>query len=194
MNTHSVPTSERILDAAELLFEQYGFEATSTRQIAEAAQANSAAPNFHFTTKENLIKEVFRRRMQPLVQDRLALLQKVRNGVQKDSVGAIYDSFVDPLIELSRSSDKNKQAFLSLLSRNTLAPRKEFDDLLKTELADYVDAYVKALSSALPHLSAATVRIRFDLAMATIARAFHHSKDNATKEAKRFILAGLEAN
>ena len=109
MNAHTIRTSERILNAAELLFEKHGFEATSIRQIAEAAQANSAAPNFHFTTKENLIKEVFRRRMQPLVQARLELLRNVLSENPKASVGGIYDSFVEPLIELNKSTDKNKQ-------------------------------------------------------------------------------------
>tara|TARA_R110002072_G_scaffold46082_1_gene127823 strand:- start:2008 stop:2592 length:585 start_codon:yes stop_codon:yes gene_type:complete len=194
MSTHTKPTRERILDAAELLFEQHGFETTSTRQIAEAAEANSAAPNFHFTSKENLVKEVFRRRMEPLVEKRLELLQKVLDASRKPDVGAIYDSFVSPLVELRKSSNKNEQAFLSLLARNTLAPRKEFIELLEMELADYVNAYVKALSLALPHLTRATVRTRFDLSMATIARAFNHPKAKVDKEARTFILAGLAAD
>ena len=83
---------------------------------------------------------------------------------------------------------------MSLLARNTLAPRKESVELLETDLADYVDAYVKALSSALPHLTTATVKTRFDLTMATIARAFNHPKGNADKVAREFILAGLSTD
>ena len=94
--TKAKPTKDRILDAAELLFEQHGFEATSTRLIATAAEANSAAPNFHFSTKENLIKEVFRRRMEPLVAERMRLLQQVLDSASEPDIGAIYDSFVSP--------------------------------------------------------------------------------------------------
>lgn len=185
------PTSTRILDAAELLFEQNGFESTSTRQIAEAAEANSAAPNFHFSSKENLIKEVFRRRMEPLVEERLVGLQQTLEASDIPDLGSIYDSFVDPLIKLRKSRDKNKQAFLRLLARNTLAPRAEFNDLLRTDLANYVDAYAKALSKALPNIAPAVVRTRFDLAMATIARAFTETSANTQKEAREFVLAGL---
>lgn len=185
------PTKDRILDASELLFEQNGFEATSTRQIAQAANANSAAPNFHFSSKENLIKEVFRRRMVPLVEERLSRLQQALDGPDTPDLEAIYDSFVDPLIELRKSTDKNKQAFLRLLARNTLAPRAEFTELLKTDLVDYVDTYSKALSKALPHLPPGVVRTRFDLAMATIARGLSDGRTNTHKEVREFVLAGL---
>jgi AcrR family transcriptional regulator len=194
MTTKPKHTKERILDAAELLFEQNGFEATSTRQIAQAAGANSAAPNFHFTTKENLIREVFRRRMEPLVEQRLKRLEKILDQSKMPDIGSIYDSFVDPLIELRQSTDKNQQAFLHLLAQNTLAPRKEFSELLATDLSDYVTAYAKALSQALPHLKPSVVRTRFDLAMATIARSFNYPKSNADRVAKDFVLAGLTAN
>jgi AcrR family transcriptional regulator len=191
MNAKITPTKERILDAAELLFEQNGIDSTSTRQIADKANANSAAPNFHFVTKDNLIKEVFRRRMEPLVQQRLTLLQQVLEVSGVPEVGAIYDSFVDPLVQLRQSPNKNKQAFLRLLARNTLAPRKEFTALLETELADYVSAYTTALKKALPHLTPKVVGTRFDFAMATIARAFSDPEGKVDRAAKDFVLAGL---
>lgn len=193
MNKKAKLTRERILDAAELLFEQGGFDSTSTRQIAEKACANSAAPNFHFGTKDNLIKEVFRRRMVPLVKQRLMLLQQAIEGVNEPDVGAIYDSFVDPLIALRQSPDKNEQAFLRLLARNTLAPHKEFTALLETDLADYVGAYTTALKSALPKLKPKVVRMRFDLAMATIARAYNYPEGKADQVAREFVLSGLTA-
>jgi len=193
MNTKTKPTKERILDAAELLFEQNGFDSTSTRQIADKASANSAAPNFHFGTKDNLIREVFQRRMKPLVEQRLKLLQQTLEVSDVPDIGAIYDSFVDPLIKLRRSPDKNKQAFLQLLARNTLAPHKEFTTLLETDLADYISAYAAALNKALPKLRSKEIRVRFDLAMATIACACNHPEAKVDKAARDFVLAGLTA-
>ncbi len=187
------PTKDRILDAAELLFDQNGFVSTSTRQIAEKANANSAAPNFHFGSKDKLIKEVFRRRMEPLVEQRLVLLKIALDCPGTPDIGAIYDSFVDPLIELRKSPNKNKQAFLRILARNTLTPHKEFVELLREDLTDYVSAYTRALERALPDLEPDLVRLGFDLAMATIARAFNHPGGEARRVARDFILAGLTA-
>jgi AcrR family transcriptional regulator len=56
-------TKDRILGAAEELFAQHGFAGTSLRQVTSQADVNIAAVNYHFGSKENLVNEVFRRRM-----------------------------------------------------------------------------------------------------------------------------------
>ena len=60
---HGPETRGRILDAAEALFVEHGLEATSMRMITALAGVNLAAVNYHFGSKENLIQEVFRRRL-----------------------------------------------------------------------------------------------------------------------------------
>ena len=53
----SVPTKDKILDAAEKLFGMNGFDATSLRDITAEAQVNLAAVNYHFQTKDSLMLE-----------------------------------------------------------------------------------------------------------------------------------------
>jgi AcrR family transcriptional regulator len=55
-------TKERLLDAAERLFAESGFDEVSIRDLAAAADVNVAAVNYHFQGKENLYHEVIRRR------------------------------------------------------------------------------------------------------------------------------------
>src|ERR1700682_6647964 len=73
----SATTKARILDAAEALFMEHGFEATSLRTITAAAGANLAAVNYHFGTKEELFEAVLARRLDPMNQERIDLLDKV---------------------------------------------------------------------------------------------------------------------
>lgn len=47
-------TKARILDAAEDLFVEHGFEAMSMRQITSRAAVNLAAVNYHFGSKEEI--------------------------------------------------------------------------------------------------------------------------------------------
>ncbi len=68
-------TKDRILGAAEELFAQYGFSGTSLRQVTSRADVNIAAVNYHFGSKENLVNEVFRRRMDEMTEKRLAALK-----------------------------------------------------------------------------------------------------------------------
>src|SRR5665213_146174 len=70
-------TKERILGAAEVLFAQRGFDGASLRQLTTAAGVNLAAVNYHFGSKDKLVEEVFRRRLDALNASRLAALDKV---------------------------------------------------------------------------------------------------------------------
>jgi len=53
-----IKTKERILKAAGDIFGHEGFKSTTIRRIAEAAQANVAAINYHFRDKEGLYAAV----------------------------------------------------------------------------------------------------------------------------------------
>lgn len=59
-------TKQRILEAAEDLFARHGFTGTSLRQVTSAAKVNLAAVNYHFGSKDHLIEEVLRRRLDEL--------------------------------------------------------------------------------------------------------------------------------
>lgn len=52
-------TKEMILQNALKLFAMQGYEATSTRQIAQKAGVNLSAISYHFESKEGLYKAVF---------------------------------------------------------------------------------------------------------------------------------------
>lgn len=51
-------TKERILKEAEVLFAEKGFHGTSIRDIADRAQVNIAAINYHFRNKQTLFYKV----------------------------------------------------------------------------------------------------------------------------------------
>ncbi len=70
-------TQDRLLDAAERLFAERGYDAVSIREIAGTADVNVAAVNYHFQGKLNLYQEVLRRRIVPKRDKLLAALDAV---------------------------------------------------------------------------------------------------------------------
>ena len=94
-------TKIRILDAAESLFAEHGFAATSLRAITRHANVNLAAVHYHFGSKEGLVEAVFSRRLGPLNQERLELLDAVeaRGGELEDVLRAL----IGPALRLSRA-------------------------------------------------------------------------------------------
>src|ERR1700681_651962 len=91
-----VDTKTRILDVAEKLFGESGFDATSLRDITAAAHVNLAALNYHFQSKESLIDAVIERRFEPVNQRRLEMLAAAGPN---PSVEQIVEAFVGPLFE-----------------------------------------------------------------------------------------------
>ena len=69
-------TRERVLRSAETLFAERGFEIVSLRDITGAADANVAAVNYHFGSKEKLIDAVIERHVVPINEERMELLNR----------------------------------------------------------------------------------------------------------------------
>src|SRR5262252_1240922 len=81
-----IATKDRILDAAESLFMEHGFEATSLRSITTAADVNLAAANYHFGSKEELFQAVLTRRLDPMNQERVDLLSALERAAAPAAV------------------------------------------------------------------------------------------------------------
>ncbi|MGG6373842.1 TetR family transcriptional regulator, partial [Stenotrophomonas muris] len=93
-------TKDRILGAAEELFAQHGFAGTSLRQVTSQADVNIAAVNYHFGSKENLVNEVFRRRMDEMTGARLSQLERAR-AEHPGQLRPVLAAFVEPALALS---------------------------------------------------------------------------------------------
>jgi AcrR family transcriptional regulator len=95
---------KRLLDAAERLFAEFGYEGTALRDITAAAGTRLASVTDEFGGKEHLFREVLIRRALPLEADRLQLLKAIPEEVRgPERIAAVVDAFVEPM--LSRAQD-----------------------------------------------------------------------------------------
>ena len=144
-------TRTRILDAAEELFMQHGFQGTSMRQLTSRAGVNLAAVNYHFGSKDALIEAVFRRRLDPMNAARLAELAKLEaNG--NLSPEAIIRAFVGPSLHLVEDAKGGGRNFTRLLGRTCTEPSKTLRALIGHMYAPTMERYKAALERALPQM------------------------------------------
>ncbi|MBU8871756.1 MAG: TetR/AcrR family transcriptional regulator [Gemmatimonadales bacterium] len=164
-------TKNRLLDAAENLFSHKGFEEVSIRELAGAADVNVAAVNYHFQGKDNLYREVIRRRF-IIQRDRtLAAIGRVlteNNG--KPPLDSLIRSIVSLYLDASLSP-KQDGAFLKLIVRESHSNGDHATPLFFKEMvAPVFRTFSNALMQARPRLEQEQV----DWIIASIIGQIHH--------------------
>lgn len=149
-------TRERLLDAAERLFAENGFAATSVRDITAAAASNIAAVNYHFGGKHNLYNEVFRRRMAAMREQRIASIRQSRaeGGSLEAVLQAFATAFLQPLVD--RGSGR---LLIELISREMLDPQLPRELFLAEVVGPIQEVLADAIVAATPGLGPGPARL-----------------------------------
>ena len=126
MQQPPAPSRLRLLDAAEELFAEAGFNGVSVRQIVDRAAVNLGAIPYHFGTKENLFKEVLLRRAKPLREERQRLMDELVRKSPEPSLEELLWVMLEPAFRTSREND----AFRRLLGRASMDPTPEVRRLM----------------------------------------------------------------
>ena len=103
-----------ILDTAEQLFLEKGFDSTSTTQIAKVVGCNQALIHYYFRTKENLFNSIFESKFKMLFQ-RVFDTTQLENLSFTDKIKHIVETHFDILSE----NPKMPMLMLNELSRQT---------------------------------------------------------------------------
>jgi AcrR family transcriptional regulator len=162
-------TRTRILDAAEELFMQHGFEGTSMRQLTAKAGVNLAAVNYHFGSKDALIEAVFRRRLDPMNAARIAALEALEGTGRTLSPETIIRAFVGEglrMIEDTRTGGRN---FIRLLGRTYTEPAKQIRALIGQLYAPAMERYKSAFERAVPQMPREELVWRMHFMFGTLA-------------------------
>lgn len=94
-------TKSKILEVALELFSSKGFAATSIRDIANAAEVNVSAVNYHFGSKENLNSAVIVNSKHLLKQHIDTLYRSQENWNATDFVERITDLFYELRVKIN---------------------------------------------------------------------------------------------
>lgn len=127
---HTDDKKNHILQVAEKLFAQYGFDGTTTRQIAQEAEVNLGLLSYYFGTKMQILESLIERKqnfyrnnlnnLRPLAKDQMSLME------------AIVDMYIDHMLENMKFHRIVQQQVFhgkEIAIRNTMfkSIRKNFD-------------------------------------------------------------------
>jgi AcrR family transcriptional regulator len=152
VNAKSGPVPEKLLDVAEILFCEKGFDGTSVRDLTTAAGCNVAAVNYHFGGKDKLYVEMFRRQMSRMVQ---------RHREHIDTLAAKPNASLEDLIRgtvtvpLKAIENKEKSAaVMKLLVREVLNQHVRRDEVIGDLKNEFFAIFCNAMMRLCPNLKA----------------------------------------
>jgi AcrR family transcriptional regulator len=202
-------TKTQILDAAERLFGEHGYAATSLRAITAAAKVNLAAVNYHFRSKDELLRAVIARRIEPINARRLTLLDAAekRAGHGAASIEEILDAFTRPVLEAVAQSGDARAQMGALLGRAYVEPggmARFFEEHIRETAIRFLAAFRRAL----PELPPTDLFWRVHLMVGGMAHTLasgplleaissglcnSHDTEEAARQMTAFYAAGLRA-
>lgn len=161
-------TKTRILDAAQELFAEHGLEKTSLRLISAKAGVNVAAVNYHFGSKENLLREIFIRLITPLDAQRDRLLAVAMDRGRDPSAQDLVRAFLIPWFEFKRHYPEFISIFGQFYARKDKTD-SQFRDLIRESARDAYARFTRFAAAALPRVPSEELLMRINLAVATAA-------------------------
>ncbi|KIQ60837.1 TetR/AcrR family transcriptional regulator [Pseudomonas fluorescens] len=120
-------TRLQILEKAGELFAEQGLANTTSKQICEHSQANSAAVNYHFVNKEGLYRAVLLEAHARFLQMQTLVSLSEQPGSPQDKLRALITLLVE------RIHNHPDGWALKVLTRELLSPSPEFEAVLREQ-------------------------------------------------------------
>jgi AcrR family transcriptional regulator len=203
-------TRGRLIEAAIRLFGERGIEATSLRSLTEAAGTNIAAVNYHFRSKEGLLRAVVDLTMQRVNDERGRRLDELEAASEPPSVAALVRAFVEPGADLTEAHGRLGPDVARFIGRVMGEPDPRVRQIFADQVAPVEGRYLAAFRRALPDIGEDGVHFAYagmlavlgayqSGAFATLGWAPPHDDDIARRRAAdrerlvRFVTGGILA-
>ena len=125
-----IDTKELMLDAAEALFAEHGYEGTTTRMLAKEAGVNIAMVSYYFGSKEKLFE---------------ALVES-RAGVLRDKLISLTERDIDPWTKIELIVDYYVERIISNRNFHRIFGIHLFKYPFLLSFLDYLDHLIPVLS------------------------------------------------
>lgn len=170
-------TRADLLDAAEQVLLEHGLAGLSVRRITAVANANVAAVNYTFGSKDRLLEALMLRVLEPANSERTRRLEElVRAGGY--TIEDLLRAFLEPLIH---ANPRTAALFIEL----GIKPRLDGDGHLETIRQQRVQAGIDQMTAAIaplvPTMSPQVIGLRIELVLGMTAMHMFEARQLAEK-------------
>ena len=201
-------TRDRLIEVSGELFAERGFDSVSLRMITESANANLAAVNYHFGSKEELILAVVEDIVGPVNEKRLEQLGGIDSN-SSNSLKAIIHAFIDPVFDVTSADAGADNKYYKLISRCIASRDERVSSIIIRQFPEVLARFVSSLTRAIPGLSSDSAHLKVMFMAGALAHSLFHyenlllvsggsldsSSPNVLKsELVSFLTAGMSSN
>ncbi|MFO4746417.1 TetR/AcrR family transcriptional regulator [Vibrio cholerae] len=157
-------TKEKILDVAEGLFAEYGFNDTSLRTITSKAGVNLASVNYHFGDKKTLVRAVLNRYLEAFMPEMKQSLERLNEQDDYD-MAEVFEALRAPLRSLSELRPNGTSRFMLLIGRGYTDVQGHLRWFITNRYNDVLTLFTDSVLKANPNLTRETLfwRLHFTL-------------------------------
>jgi len=140
------------MKAAERLFAERGYDATSIRAIVAKARVNQAAINYHFEGKDGLYREVLRTALRALTEQQLEHADEMQAMSREAALAEFIRRQLRPLLGRDEYS-----RHMRILNWETVRPTAVYRKLLSEEAAPFMGLAVELVRRFQPEADQRTL-------------------------------------
>ena len=149
-------TASEILDATQKLLLERGESKTTLRAITELADANVAAVNYHFGSRDELIRQAYLSALTEVTASQGARIQSLD---EKADLEEFVNVWLGPLLD-PKSVSKRERDLWTLLQRGSVENAPQLQELMPSMQEMELSPLIALLGKKLPHLDRSEIVFR----------------------------------
>lgn len=168
-------TKDKIMDVAEVLFAEYGFNDTSLRAITTKADVNLASVNYHFGDKKTLVRAVLNRYLEafmPELEKSLLELNQQNDYQMMD----VFNTLSAPLLSLDNLRPNGASRFMLLIGHGYTDVQGHLRWFITTRYNNVLKLFTDSVKKANPNLDPETLFWRLHFTLGTCVFTMSSSK------------------
>jgi AcrR family transcriptional regulator len=152
----AINTATEILEATQELLLAKGEAKTTLRAITERANANVAAVNYHFGSRDQLIRQAYLSALNEVTMSQGARIQALDAGADLE---AFVNVWLGPLLNPDSVSKRERELW-TLLQKSSVENAPQLQELMPSMQEMEVSPLVALLARKLPHLDHSEIVFR----------------------------------
>jgi AcrR family transcriptional regulator len=189
-------TASEILVATQKLLLERGESKTTLRAITELADANVAAVNYHFGSRDELIRQAYLSALTEVTTSQGARIQSLD---EKADLEELVNIWLGPLLE-PKSVSKRERDLWTLLQRGSVENVPQLQELMPSMQEMELSPLIAFLGKKLPHLDRSEIVFRHNAILLGLGGLLRGSMGSSTSKpnaastksfVSRWVLASL---